>query len=132
MFSKSLLAAFAATLIASTHAHMAIQMPPPIPGSDSKSPLDPTGDNFPCQGAPLTGGTVTNLQVGQTQSLQFNLGGGANTAVHGGGSCQVSISYETDATALKDPSNWKVIHSYIGGCPTEVRTKTWNDIKLHN
>jgi len=128
MFSKTLIAAVAATFIASTSAHMAIQEPPPIPGSDSKSPLDPSGDNFPCQGASLSGGTVTNLQVGQTQSLQFNLGGGANTAVHGGGSCQVSISYETDATALKDPSNWKVIHSYIGGCPTEAMGNLDNSV----
>jgi len=128
MFSKTLIAAFAATLIASTQAHLAIQEPPPIPGSDSKSPLDPSGSNFPCQGASLSAGTVTQLKVGQNQPLNFNLGGGANTAVHGGGSCQVSITYETDAAALKDPSNWKVIHSYLGGCPTEAMGNLDNSV----
>jgi hypothetical protein len=110
-----------AALCVNVGAHMAIQVPPPIPGSDSKSPLDATGDNFPCQNpASLTAGTVTNLVAGSSQSLQFNLGQGANTAVHGGGSCQISVTYSTDPTSMKDPSNWKVLHSFIGGCPTEA------------
>lgn len=58
------------------------------------------------------------MAVGSSQSLTFNTGGGANTAVHGGGSCQISITYETDPTAIKDPSNWKVLYSIEGGCPT--------------
>jgi len=102
------------------NAHMAIQVPQPIPGSDSKSPLDPSGSNFPCQGADLSGGSVTQMSAGSSQPLQFNLGQGANTAVHGGGSCQISLGYSTDAASLKNPSNWKVIHSFVGGCPTEA------------
>jgi hypothetical protein len=119
MFSKAFIAV-AATIFASANAHLAIEKPVPFPDSASKSPLDPSGSNFPCQGSSLSGGTVTNLQAGSTSPLQFNLGGGANTAVHGGGSCQISITYETDPAALKDPNNWKVLHSFIGGCPTEA------------
>jgi len=120
MFSKALIAAVAATILASANAHMAISSPAPFADSQDKSPLAADGSNFPCQGSALTGGTVTNLQAGSSSPLQFNLGGGANTAVHGGGSCQISITYETDKTALKDPNNWKVLHSFIGGCPTEA------------
>jgi hypothetical protein len=105
---------------ASSAAHMFIQEPPPFADSQSKSPLDPSGSNFPCQASTLQGGTVTNLVAGQSQGLQFNLGAGANTAVHGGGSCQISVTYETDAAAMKDPTNWKVLHSFVGGCPTEA------------
>jgi hypothetical protein len=100
--------------------HFTIQEPAPFADSQSKSPLDPSGSNFPCQGSKLAGGTVTNLVAGSSQPIQFNLGNGANTAVHGGGSCQISVTYETDATAQKDPTNWKVLHSFIGGCPTEA------------
>jgi hypothetical protein len=101
-------------------AHMAIQQPPPFADSQDKSPLLPTGQNFPCQGSTLQGGTVTQMAAGSSQPLQFNLGGGANTATHGGGSCQISLGYGTTAAELKDPSAWKVIHSFIGGCPTEA------------
>jgi hypothetical protein len=59
--------------------------------------------------------------VATSQPLRFNLGNGSNTAVHGGGSCQISITYETDPAKVKDPTNWKVIKSYIGGCPTNSK-----------
>lgn len=122
MFSKTIIAAFAATLFTAANAHLAIQQPPPIPGSDSKSPLDPSGSNFPCQGADLSQGTVTNMAVGSSQPLKFNIGAnGENWAVHGGGSCQISITYETDPAKLKSPSSWSVIHSFVGGCPTNAK-----------
>jgi hypothetical protein len=60
------------------------------------------------------------MAAGSSQKLAFDLGGGANTAVHGGGSCQISITYETDPTKQKDPSNWKVIYSILGGCPSDT------------
>lgn len=56
------------------------------------------------------------MAAGSSQTLAWDLGGGLNTATHGGGSCQMSITYETDAEKMKDPTNWFVIHSFLGGC----------------
>ncbi len=41
--------------------------------------------------------------------MDFSLAG---TATHGGGSCQISMSYDMGAS-------WNVIHSIIGGCMIE-------------
>lgn len=102
-------------------AHFFIKLPVPIPGSAIKDPLISTGANFPCHGVDLSNPTTrTQMDIGSTQPLEFELGGGANTAVHGGGSCQISITYETDPAKVKDPTNWKVIKSFIGGCPTDA------------
>ncbi|EGS21088.1 uncharacterized protein CTHT_0029290 [Thermochaetoides thermophila DSM 1495] len=49
------------------------------------------------------------MQKGTPQILAFT-----GTAVHGGGSCQVSITYDNPPTAT---SKFKVIHSIQGGCP---------------
>lgn len=119
MHLKCIVAATAVAL-ATTQAHMFISSPNPIEGTDSKSPLDPSGSQFPCQGAtlPTTGGQI--MAAGSTQLLAFDLGAGDNTAVHGGGSCQLSITYETDPRKQKDPSSWKVIYSIEGGCPTDA------------
>ncbi|KAF2769174.1 hypothetical protein EJ03DRAFT_272726, partial [Teratosphaeria nubilosa] len=86
-------------------AHLFIYSPTPIEGTAIKSPLDASGSNFPCHGVtlPTTGGTA--MSAGSTQLLAFDNGDGANTAVHGGGSCQISITYEKDASKLKDPKN---------------------------
>ncbi|KAH9809323.1 hypothetical protein Tdes44962_MAKER06184 [Teratosphaeria destructans] len=101
-------------------AHLFISSPTPIEGTAIKSPLDASGSNFPCHGVtlPTTGGTA--MSAGCTQLLAFDNGDGANTAVHGGGSCQISITYETDASKLKDPKNWFVIYSIEGGCPSNT------------
>jgi hypothetical protein len=121
MYSKSFKAVIAATLFASANAHFFISSPAPIPGNAIKDPLDPSGSNFPCHGADVTQGQVTPLTAGSSFPLAYELGvNGANTAVHGGGSCQVSLTYETDAAKLKDPANWKVIASFLGGCPTNA------------
>lgn len=58
------------------------------------------------------------MPVGSQQLLSFNTGGGYNTAVHGGGSCQLSLTYETDPVAIQNPDNWRVIYSIEEGCPT--------------
>jgi hypothetical protein len=120
MVLKGRLAALALGLTVAVESHMVIQNPAPYSISQ-KSPLAPDGSNFPCQApSDYTQGTVANVASGAPQSIEFALDDGANTAVHGGGSCQVSITYETDATALKNPSNWKVLHSWIGGCPVDA------------
>ena len=40
--------------------------------------------------------------------------GEGNLAAHSGGSCQASLSFDNGTT-------WKVIHSYHGGCPRDVK-----------
>lgn len=78
-------------------------------GQPDKSPLAHDGSNFPCKATSNAGAFVTNMAIGQVQTLSFN-----GTAVHGGGSCQVSLTSDNPAT--KD-SKWMVIHSIEGGCP---------------
>jgi hypothetical protein len=130
MYSTLFKSAIAATLFASANAHFLISSPAPIPASAIKDPLDASGSNFPCHGADLSAAsTVTPLTAGSTFNLQYALASGANTAVHGGGSCQISMTYETDATKVKDPASWKVIASFVGGCPTNALANLDTDPK---
>ncbi|KAH7313959.1 putative endoglucanase [Stachybotrys elegans] len=80
------------------------------------SPLLADGSNFPCKGyhsllGTPQGASVATWQPGEKKS--FTLSG---TAVHGGGSCQASLSYDKGKT-------WTVIESYIGNCPLK---DTWD------
>lgn len=100
--------------------HMFISSPRPIDETAVKEPLSPNGDDFPCHGASLPTAGGTKMLAGSTQSLDFDTGNGANTAVHGGGSCQISITYESDPALLKDPQNWRVLYSIQGGCPSNT------------
>lgn len=71
------------------------------------SPLFSDGSNFPCKGyqndRPFE--AVAELVAGGDHNLTL-----AGSARHGGGSCQISLSYDNGAT-------FKVIKSIIGGCP---------------
>jgi hypothetical protein len=100
------------------NAHLFISSPQPIAGTAPKDPLDASGSNFPCHGVSLPASGGEKMAAGSPQLLAFDTGNGANTAVHGGGSCQISITYETDAAKVKDPKNWFVIYSIESGCPT--------------
>jgi hypothetical protein len=110
MFSKATLAAIA--LASVSNAHMIMTTPIPY-GVDSlnNSPLAADGSDFPCK--QRTGvyevTTQNTMALGSSQSLAFK-----GSATHGGGSCQVSITYDENPTA---DSTFKVIHSIIGGCP---------------
>ncbi|KAL2022420.1 hypothetical protein VTK56DRAFT_5487 [Thermocarpiscus australiensis] len=95
-----------------SQAHMKLRIPAPFTTPEgTSSPLDPSGSNFPCQIQPGVQfqGTPTPMEKGSKQKMGFT-----GQAVHGGGSCQVSITYDKSPTKQ---SSWKVIHSIQGGCP---------------
>lgn len=115
-FSRS--AFVASVCVMTAKAHMFMSSPVPIEGSAPKDPLIADGSNFPCHGVTPPGSGGQSMPVGSSQLLAWDTGNGANTAVHGGGSCQISVTYETDPEKIKEPSAWKVIYSIEEGCPT--------------
>jgi hypothetical protein len=114
-----------ATLLAGAQiasAHIEMSFPPPFrskynpnadPGSIDYSmtaPLKDTGADFPCKGYHVDFGTASGKSTatfvpGQTYNMTT-----AGTATHGGGSCQLSLSYDKGAS-------FTVIESYVGNCP---------------
>ena len=71
------------------------------------SPLSASGSNFPCKGY--------HNDPDQLPSAHYTAGSTYNVtllgeATHGGGSCQLSLSYDKGQT-------FRVIKSMIGGCP---------------
>ncbi|KAG4440590.1 hypothetical protein IFR05_003907 [Cadophora sp. M221] len=111
MLSSTTLAVFGLAALGSSH--MIMNTPTPFGKSSlNNSPLDASGSDFPCKqrsGVYDAEGASNTWPLGSTQSLAFT-----GSATHGGGSCQVSISYDEAPTAS---STWKVIHSIEGGCP---------------
>ena len=124
MPSVGRMAVIATSFMCMANAHMFISEPKPLQGYSPKDPLDPSGSNFPCHGAPLPTSGGQKLVAGETFPLKFEMGAdaqgnnAANTAVHGGGSCQLAVLYDTSKAA--DPSNWNVIYSIEGGCPSNT------------
>ncbi|WWD19204.1 hypothetical protein CI109_103662 [Kwoniella shandongensis] len=77
------------------------------------SPLVSSG-TYPCKGY------INNPSSDMYSRVTWSAGATVNytiagTAVHGGGSCQTSMSYDNGAT-------WNVIFSYVGGCLIEGMT----------
>ncbi|KAI9676012.1 MAG: hypothetical protein M1817_000755 [Caeruleum heppii] len=115
--STSATLAVAATLLAGVDAHMHIAKPVPFKFENDGtklSPLDPSGSDFPCKqpAASYQAQTTNTIPVGVEQPLTFT-----GSAVHGGGSCQISITKDLKPTKN---SQWKVIHSIEGGCPVKA------------
>ncbi|RCI16051.1 hypothetical protein L249_2075 [Ophiocordyceps polyrhachis-furcata BCC 54312] len=105
----------AAGLVATGSAHILISNPVPFgKASLNNSPLAADGSDFPCKqrnGVYDSAGASNVYKQGSTQQLEFR-----GSAVHGGGSCQVSMT--TDLKPSKN-SVWKVIKSIEGGCPAK-------------
>jgi hypothetical protein len=105
------LAVFGLATLAQSH----VEMNTPIPFGKStlnNSPLLGDGSDFPCKQRPGVydaEGANNEMALGSDQPLSFT-----GSAVHGGGSCQISITYDKEPTKN---SVWKVIHSIEGGCP---------------
>ncbi|KAK3900324.1 hypothetical protein C8A05DRAFT_36052 [Staphylotrichum tortipilum] len=123
MFSNSISTGALAVLLAGSQlaaAHIEIQYPPPFRSRfntnavnvdyTNTAPLADTGANYPCKGyhsdlGTAAGKSVATFAPGGTYNFTT-----AGTASHGGGSCQVSLSYDQGKT-------FTVIQSIIGGCP---------------
>ncbi|GFF24358.1 hypothetical protein IFM58399_00638.1, partial [Aspergillus lentulus] len=107
----------ASALLAScVSGHMQMSKPYPIrsplnPDADDKdysytNPLSTDGSDYPCKGyANDPFESVADYTAGQTYELELQ-----GSATHGGGSCQIALSYDKGKT-------FKVIHSMLGGCP---------------
>ncbi|KAL5417031.1 hypothetical protein PMIN04_007905 [Paraphaeosphaeria minitans] len=107
--------AFVFTVISKSAAHMILEHPVPYGRSTlNNSPLDDSGLDFPCK---LRAGVydLTRMNywtAGESQTISF-----IGSAVHGGGSCQFSVTNDLQPTKA---SQWKVVHSIIGGCPASA------------
>jgi|UniRef100_A0A0B7K994 hypothetical protein len=96
-------------LAAAASAHMFMENPVAFT-NPSNSPLEADGSDFPCRGVTSGDGSESNVyEQGSTHKLKLQ-----GTAVHGGGSCQISIT--TDIHPTRE-SRWKTIKSIEGGCP---------------
>jgi hypothetical protein len=99
----------ATALFASVNAH--VTMKSPVPYSVDKLDNSPiTKSQYPCKSQNgFTVSTMNAMAAGTKQTLQLS-----GSAVHGGGSCQLSVTLDMEPTAN---SVFKVIKSMEGGCP---------------
>lgn len=107
MLSNAFAVAFGLTTVANAHMFLAT----PIRFTEPAATNGPISySNFPCQSTAATyAGPTSTMTLGSDQPLAFE-----GQSVHGGGSCQISITYDENPTR---DSVWKVIKSFEGGCP---------------
>ncbi|OGM49186.1 extracellular protein [Aspergillus bombycis] len=116
--------AFVCGLLAtSVSAHMQMSKPYPIRSPLNKdadgekdysytNPLSTSGSDYPCKGyANDPFNSVATYSPGQEYEMELQ-----GSATHGGGSCQIGLSYDKG-------KSFHVIHSILGGCPIEKKYK---------
>jgi hypothetical protein len=109
--------------------HMILLEPPTYMHADgskpSLNPLDTATNTFPCQGL-TQASSATTVNAGDNLRVMFGTTTEASeTATHGGGTCQFSVSYDYPASAN---ATWKNIYVVMGGCPTQ----NTENIQNHN
>ncbi|KAK0630270.1 hypothetical protein B0T17DRAFT_506755 [Bombardia bombarda] len=112
-------------LIQGVRGHVVMNLPPSYNLNSQPflqlSPLNGAEYLFPCQNR--YGVDVrTDVQAGGATLVNFT-----GTALHGGGSCQFSISYDDPTVGGWNTSaTFKTIYSIIGGCPAVYTNETKN------
>ncbi|KAL2827572.1 hypothetical protein BDW59DRAFT_179086 [Aspergillus cavernicola] len=108
-----------ALLASSTYGHIQMSDPYPIRSPLNQqatgekdysytNPLSTSGSDYPCKGyANDPFNSVATYSQGSEYDLRLE-----GSATHGGGSCQISLSYD-------DGESFQVIHSILGGCPID-------------
>jgi hypothetical protein len=113
-FTSTTLLALAA-LLPATSAHLTMSNPKQwdagAGSGQNQFPLAADGSDFPCQNGTPQPSTET-YEPGSTQPLQL-----LGTAVHGGGSGQMLITYDTNPTKN---SVWRVMQSWEGNHPVQA------------
>ncbi|KAF2656542.1 lytic polysaccharide monooxygenase [Lophiostoma macrostomum CBS 122681] len=96
-------------LAPSASAHMIMANPVPYGSKNAGTPDNSPLGIFPCKGVVSPVQQENKWAVGSSVKLSFT-----GSAVHGGGSCQISVTKDRTPTAS---SKFKVIYSIEGGCP---------------
>ncbi|KAF4546360.1 Lytic polysaccharide monooxygenase [Lasiodiplodia theobromae] len=117
--SMWMLFGLATSPLADAHIHIAKPVPYGLSalGHDLKAPIS-DDLSFPCHNNFNFSGEVPEMVVGEDQQLvfypQIDEDGYDEPAVHGGGTCQLSITLDVPPTSQ---STFKVIKTIEGGCP---------------
>jgi hypothetical protein len=119
-FSINACAILALGLIGVTNAHVKMASPVPFNVANlDNSPLKADGSDFPCKASTPSAYSISAMnELPVDQPILLSLLG---SAIHGGGTCQLSITF--DAQPTKE-SVFKVIQTFEGNCPPT------NDAKL--